>query len=244
MQNYSRELAEELKDTAFLERFLEVYFRNGFGSLPKREIDLMLLELAIAHAPSWRETLPPTYELARNLRISPRRLRSMLDQVAYRDESKGDDWCRERLIEALRSAEKIRDGAMVQLQIDDGLVRDYAIAKVRRGFGVVDSSFNSAVIKLSGEKFAALTLELFEKEQAAVLSTISPDDRRARQDSRGSKGPVRLFVDAFVGKLGGMAAETLVSVAFDLLAGSPLSAAKTAARALSSSGQAALRPVA
>ena len=136
-------------------------------------------------------------------------------------------------MEALRNAEKIKDGAWVQLQIDDGLVRDFAKAKARAGFGVVDSSFNSAVVKLTGKSFAALALALCPAEQAALLDSIHPDERAAQQNKRKNKGPIRLFVDAFAKKAGETAGKELVEMGFDLLSGG-VTAVK---RAIPSSGQ-------
>jgi len=213
-------LAEDLKDTDFLSSFLELYIRNGYGSLPKRETELALLDLMIKFRPEWREAPPRAFELARLLRISQSRARSLLDEIAYRDESKTDDWCREQLRAALLRAEKVKSDQWVQLQLDDGLIREFAVAEVRKGYGVVDSSFNSAIIKLSGEKFVALVLELLPVAEAERVIAALPDDvRQLQQNEQGSKGAIRLFVDAFAESAGQQAGKKAVNLGFTLLTG-------------------------
>jgi hypothetical protein len=213
-------LAEDLKETDFLRKFLELYIRNGYGSLPKRETELALLDLMIKFRQEWRDAPPNAFQLARGLRISQSRARSLLDEIAYRDETKTDDWCREELRAALLKAEKVKSDSWVQLQLDDGLVRDFAVAEVRKGYGIVDTSFNSAIIKLSGEKFAALVLESMPAVEAnRVIANISEEDREQQQNDQGTKGSIRLFVDAFAESAGQQAGKKAVNLGFALLTG-------------------------
>lgn len=205
---------------AFCREFFTVFVRNGYGSLPKREIDLLVLRLMIAHWRDGADSFRQTYDLARRLKLSPRRLRSMLDELAYRDDAKNDEWCRQQLKTALKSAEKIKDETWVHLQIDDGLVRDFATAKVREQFGIVDTSFNSAIIKLSGEKFVALVLSVVDQDiQRSVLTSIETVSSNVEADQQKSKNPIRLFVDAFAESAGEEAGKKSVSLGFTLLSG-------------------------
>ena len=220
MSEFIKSLAEELNETMFLEQFLDVFVRNGFGALPKREIELVLLQLIKTNAESWNEGPLPIYQLARNLKLSPKRLQNLFDELDYRDESKSEEWCDNQLKSILEHAEKIRDGEYIQFQIDDGLLRDYATAKVRAGYGIVDTSFNSAVIKLTGKRFVALAFELLdENTRNEMLEQIPIADRNAEQDAQNTKGSIRLFIDAFMVKAGETAGKKSVDLGFAILTG-------------------------
>jgi hypothetical protein len=214
------EFANNLKDSSFLEDFLEAYIRNGYGSLPKREIDLLILRLLLEQHSKWKSTLPTAFQLARNLRISTRRVQSLLDEIAFRDEAKTDEWCRAQLSDTLKSAEVLKSGNGVQFQIDDGLVRNYAIAVIREGYGVVDTSFNVSVIKLSGEKFAALTIQLLdETDRQKILDRAKPTSPNTNGGRSETKSPLRLFVDSFARSAGDKAGELTVRLGFAAMSG-------------------------
>ena len=101
-----------------------------------------------------------------------------------------------------------------------GLVRDFAVAQVRAGYGIVDHSFNSAIIKLTGDKFAALAIELMgADEQEKLLAEISEPDRKKEQDEQVTKSPIRLFVDAFATKAGETAGKKSVDLGFAIITG-------------------------
>ncbi|EBA04044.1 hypothetical protein RB2150_06073 [Rhodobacterales bacterium HTCC2150] len=220
MPDFLEETSKELNATNFNQDLLSIFIRNGFGALPKREIELTLLELLMKHAPNTVGSSPAIYSLARNLRLSPKRLQGLLDEIAYRDEAKTDDWCIAQLKSALQKAEKIQSGGAIQFQIDDGLVRDFAVAQVRAGYGIVDHSFNSAIIKLTGDKFAALAIELMDAgDQKKLMAQIPKPDQTKEQDKQETKSPIRLFVDAFATKAGETAGKKSVDLGFAIITG-------------------------
>lgn len=209
-----------LDANAFLQDFFTVFVRNGYGALPKREIELLVLELLLKHSSTWSSEEPPTYELARLLRISPRRLRSLLDDLAYRDAARDENWCRKQLRDILKKSEKIKHGTWIAVQIDDGLIRDFATATVRREFGIVDTSFNTAIVKLTGEKFGALAASVLEPEEwEPILEALDTAKMETEQDPKSPKSAIRLFIDAFATSAGEEAGKQTVDLGFTLLSG-------------------------
>ena len=216
MPSHEHDLITGLDKNSFVGEFIDVFTRNGYGALPKREIELLVLHLLQRH----NKELPTDYILARALKISPKRLQNMLDELSYRDEEKTDEWCKEKIKEILRNAEKIKDGTWVKFQVDDGLLRDFVYAKVRSSFGIVDTSFNSSIVKISGEQFGALILELTdEKERRSILDQISSAEKNRQQNKEKSKTPIRLFIDAFAKKAGETAGKKSVDLGFAILTG-------------------------
>ena len=71
----------------------------------------------------------------------------------------------------------------VKIQLDDAVLRGYAEKIVRSEFGIVDSSFNSAILQLSGEKYLLLCLTVLTPDERAqaerALGEFYPDQPRA-----------------------------------------------------------------
>ena len=74
MPNFLEDVSKQLNKTDFNKEFLGIFVRNGFGALPKREIELTLLELLMKYASKSVGSNSAVYNLARKLRLSPRRL--------------------------------------------------------------------------------------------------------------------------------------------------------------------------
>ena len=79
MPNFLEDVSKQLNKTDFNKEFLGIFVRNGFGALPKREIELTLLELLMKYASKSVGSNSAVYNLARKLRLSPRRLQGLLD---------------------------------------------------------------------------------------------------------------------------------------------------------------------
>lgn len=213
-----QELADDLNETGFAREFIAQYMNRGFGTLTKREVDLLVMQLLVKYRRAWSLDRPSDYEIARQLAISPRKVRSMLDELAYRDPSKDDEWCRKQLLEILRDAEKHVDEGYVRVQIDDGLVRAYATAKIRAAMGLVDSSFNTSIVSLSGERYAALVLELIEDDRSKKLLSYLPTDVEDDQAEK-SPSPIKLFIDEFAKAAGKESGSQLVKLGVTLITG-------------------------
>jgi len=211
-----KKIIEDLNKADFIKDFLAIFVRNGYGSLPKREIELLILQLMHKHSANFCTGKEEIYNLARQLKISPKRLQNLFDELSYRDSEKTEDWCKEQLKEILQNAELTPSGNAVKFQIDEGLIRDYATAKVRAAYGIVDTSFNTSVIKISGEQFTALALEIIaEKERKAILKKL---EQVAKSETQ-KRGAFRKFIDGFAESAGKQAGRKTVDLGFAVLTG-------------------------
>lgn len=209
-QKTAADLAAKLKHTDFIEKLLAGYINQGFGQMPARQMQLLLLELLTKEIPDWKRN-PPVWDMSRKLRISPKRLRGLLDDIAYMDTEKTDDWCATELQKILSNDhELVADGKAIRVQIDDGLVRDYAISQVRERFGLVEFGMNSSIIELSGEKFAMLAISLLDENDAAkLIESIGQIDEGTPKD----RAAYKLFIDEFTKAAGKEAGTKLTRLA-------------------------------
>ena len=216
--NKITDVAEKVKETEFLNELLTQFVERGLGSLPGRETTITLVDLLLTYHPDWKNNSPEDYEIARLLRTSPRKIRNIRDELGYRDRSRDDAWCRQRLIDILNTAKRIHDETFVWFQIDDGLVRDYTQKLVRESCGIIEYGFNKSIIKISGEQFAALVLAVMpEEKQQELIGTIPEKIREENQDDRQSKTPIQLFVDSFAKQAGKEAGKKATNLAFSVL---------------------------
>ena len=191
-QKTASDLAAELKETDFIEELLNGYISQGFGQMPARQMQLLILELLTKKISGWEKN-PPVWDMSRKLRISPKRLRGLLDDIAYMDTEKTDDWCAAELKDILSNdIEIVPNGEAIRVQIDDGLVRDYAISQVRKRFGLVDFGMNSAIIELSSKKFAMLAMALLEKDEVEKLVKAIG---QKNNDTSKDRAAYKLFID-------------------------------------------------
>ena len=203
---------------AFAEEFLDKYTAVGFGALSKREVDLLLIHLLQKHLHGFRSK--SDFDAALSLRTTKRKIRGLRDEVSFR-ETNGEELLNAHLRNELRRAEVLpSDHGMVKIQLDDAVLRGYAEKIVRTEFGIVDSSFNSAILQLSGEKYLLLCLTVLtpeEREQAQqALQAFG-------QDQQGPGAPqsslFNQFKDAFVLGVGQQVGKLCVSGAMALVTG-------------------------
>ncbi len=215
-----RDIAEQVKNTQFLNDLLEEFVIRGLGSLPGRETTIALVKLLLDHHPDWKENPPADYEIARLLRTSPRKIRNIRDEIGYRDTKRDDDWCKKQLKEEVLRAERVQDGNYVTFQIDDGLVRDYARKLVRDNYGVFESGLNTAIVKISGQAFIALALSVIpDSDKDTLLASLPKEIEDTHQDERIEKNPIRLFVESFADSAGKEAGKQTIDLAFTVLTG-------------------------
>lgn len=213
-------VVKNVQNTPFLFELLSEFVVRGLGSLPGRETTIAVVDLLLKHHSEWSKHPPNDFELARLLRTSPRKIRNIRDEIAYRDTRHDDDWCEKRLAAVLKTAQRLQDGAYVTFQIDDGLIRDYAQKLVRENYGVFESGINSSVVKISGETFMALVMSLLNPDDRQSVIDSAPDNMLIKQqDAQRSKTPLRLFIESFSSAAGKEAGKQSVDLAFTLLTG-------------------------
>jgi len=213
-------IAASLKETDFLKQLLATLVERGLGTLPARETALTFIDLLFKHHPEWKTSPPGDYELARILKTSPKRIRSIRDDLSYRDDKKSEDWCKKSLAEILRSAERVKEGDYIVFQVDDGLLRDYAQKLVRKNEGIFEAGFVSSTIKISGKSFIGLALLLLDDDaREKVLASIPEDKKNEVKESSKTNNPLRVFVESFVKGAGAQAGKKAVDLGFTLMTG-------------------------
>lgn len=223
------------KAADFAREFLSRYTAVGFGALSKREVDLMLLQLLQDHMPGFNAK--NDFDAAIALRTTKRKVRGLRDEISYR-EAETDERLKARLREELKNAEVLEgDHGKVMVQLDDAVLRGFAEKIVRTEYGMVDSSFNRAILQLSGEKFLFLAFSvLTDDERQTAIDAVQEIQADSKRETKSEKTPFKIFRDAFIMGAGRHAGKLCVSGAVALVtsgaslvleSAEPVKAAKT-----------------
>jgi len=149
---------------SFFNDFVNAYLKEGFTNLPKKEIDLLFLDLLIKHHQEWKSATPDTFRLATALRIKRGKLRSMLDELSYRH-VESDEQLKEKLKIILEKGETDILHEKVRIQIESSYLREYTKQIVLDDSGLVDTSFDKTIIVLTPDKYLFLVMEVLGAEK-------------------------------------------------------------------------------
>jgi hypothetical protein len=186
----SKGINADKKDTmaSFGELFLDGYLSKGFGTLNKREVDLLVLQsmLQSRYQGPFDTVLAEIdeVELSRELKVRTSRVRSMLTDLQYRH-MPSEETLNERLKAAISSGEYDQHSNVIRLQIPNILVREHA-KRLARGHGIVDKALDSSIIQMQPRTFVALGLELLSEEfEKQVFQSIPKAKLRGAETSSG-----------------------------------------------------------
>ena len=190
-------LSSKLNNAKFAVVFLENYLVGGLGSLPKREIDLLVLRAyleATLNVPIQTALAKADpYQLGRELNIRATRIRIMLDDLRYRYAPTDED-LNFQLLEALKEGEVVIDKNYVRIQIDDLLLRDHVRKIVKENLGIVDTSFDRTIISLTPDKFLALAVSTQDRATQEELEKRLKAFRLKSDIAASKEGPVTWFI--------------------------------------------------
>nr|WP_314785142.1 hypothetical protein [Olsenella uli] len=168
----------------FGREFISYYCEEQpFGSASKRNTDVEIIRLLRKHRLIDFDSAAGQYKAALKLKITEARLRNLLFEVKITEEDSDirvrEDFCTLLVRSWVNKPDKRPDtGMMPNLVVDDALLRQYIGMWASMTAEVVDSSFNSRVLKMSKDGCARLLLTAFG---CPDLRTIERDDQRAKE---------------------------------------------------------------
>ncbi len=183
----------------------------AFGALPKREMDLLLLEALIAVG--YLDSSPDLYSLVRLLRTTKSRARALLyeRELRLRDSAQLDEMVRS----ALRRPLLQKQGEVFCIEVENPLVADHVRALLREVGHASDGSFSPSLIRISLDAAAALIERMIEKSERpalkkALVAAGAPD--------KSLKGAIHGVLTKVGSKVAGKAGEALMEDAAGYIA--------------------------
>jgi len=149
-----------------LDRFLESFLNPAFGSLPKAEIEILVLDLLEQTGRITEIEKSTQYLLATKLRISPTKAKNLLYNWSLRkkyEEKQFKEMLEKILLNPKYKTHRDNDGWFF-LQIENPLLLEYVKNRIQQLEHIPDGSFSSKIIKLQAEAFADLIEDCIGKE--------------------------------------------------------------------------------
>ncbi len=168
MKSVSEELGSEGLES-FARAFLDRYQQAGFGRLPKREIDVLVLHLLERYAPRYADESDTA--LARQLGTTPSRVKGWRTDARYLYWSDDDqlELVRRTVFGAIANDAYTTEADTVIVEVYDAFVKQQVVDILRKAHQLHDTSFNSSLLKLSRNAFWSLVAATLPQSQVDLL---------------------------------------------------------------------------
>lgn len=168
--------ADEAKCRAVLSHVLEEYGKPAFGALPKKEVDLLILEalVQVGHL----DFEPSLYHLIQRLKVTRSKARTLLYERDLR--RLGNEQLNDLLRATLSQPLVLKQGEIFCLEIENPLVIDHLKDKLKHLGHATDGSFSPSLVKLSTDAFSSLIAgsapsSKHSEIKAALVKAGAPD---------------------------------------------------------------------
>lgn len=161
---------------ATFDKFLNKYLSPSFGALPKREVDLEVLEALVEIG--YLETDPKVYELITKLRVTRSKARGLLYDRELRRLAESD--LKELVVSAISYAIPHKDGDLFVLEVENPYALDHLRHLVQQSGHASDGSFSSSIIRLSLAAYSDLLASILDhgqkdKVKAGLIKAGAPE---------------------------------------------------------------------
>jgi len=198
--------------TTFANKFLTKFLENGFGSLPKREIEIYIMNLLLEDGQFINNNGDIDFhEISLILKLSETKVRNLIYEVELKYRNNNNFL--EQLIELIEKQKYEVDGDKIKFSIQSPLLKQYFEYEIRKlPNSISDGSFSKNIVTISKETFEKLLISLY-KDDEKINEFINklPDDKKEIIKDKDSL--FREFVKEFIKRSGSRSADLI----FDIL---------------------------
>lgn len=139
-----------------LEEMLQKYSNPSFGSMSKRDIDILMFtalqDLGII------DSNPQIYDVVRLLHITRSKARNLIYESTLRrqEADKMDAYLKKELERVIVQPKFLKEGDKICIEIDNPLLIDYIRQQLRDLGHITDGSFSSELVKMTSNAFTDL----------------------------------------------------------------------------------------
>ena len=157
--------------TAFEDEFLDHYLRLGLGSLPKGDIDALVIALLDKYGVkgSGPHTQMSNQALSEKLRTTVSRIKRLRYDAALKFGTNIEDEAKGRLLAAIGSATLENETSRICLIIEDSLAKNWLQGKLKDSKQIFDHSFNVEILRVPAEGLFQVLDQIYDAQQLADL---------------------------------------------------------------------------
>ena len=194
--------------TVFANNFLNKFLENGFGSLPKREIEIYIMNLLLEDGQFINENGDIDFhEISLILKLSETKVRNLIYEVELKYRNNHNFL--EQLIELIEKQKYEVDGDKIKFSIQSPLLKQYFEYEIRKlPNSISDGSFSKNIVTISKETFEKLLKSLY-KDDDKINKFIDklPDDKKKIIKDKDSL--FKEFVREFIKRSGSRSADLI-----------------------------------
>lgn len=178
----------------FEQEFLENYLRFGLGSMPKSDIDALVMHLIDCYGFDGSGPMGgySNQTASERLKTPSSKIKKLRYDAALKFGGRIEDQAIGRLLAALSKATIESDGEKICLIIEDSLAKNWLQGQLKIHQQIFDHSFNTEIIKVSAVGLFQVLSTVFDKEE---LEAFSEDYKKAKQKA-GSEERKKFFMSA------------------------------------------------
>lgn len=197
---------------SFAKNFLNRFLHNGFGTLPKREIEILVMHLLLKDGVLRPEGRVDHHEISVKLRLPESRVRSLIYEVELKHGNAIN--IIDEIIHIIESDRYSISGTKVKISVHSPLVKQHIEYKIRKLNGVSDGSFGKHIISLELSTFQRLLEDLYGNQPlpdtiAAYISDQEEPDQTPAPQQHLISVAFGEFIRAFSAESGTMSARLL-----------------------------------
>ena len=157
----------------FESEFLDYYLRLGLGSMPKSDIDALVMSLIDKYGLNGSSSLKPLSNqiVSERLKTPVAKIKKLRYEAALKFGGKVEEEAQIRLLAALSNASLESDGKKVCIIIEDTLAKSWLQGQLKIHQQIFDHPFNTEVIRVSGEGLFSVLASIFDPEQTEIFKS-------------------------------------------------------------------------
>lgn len=159
----------------FVNMFLGTALKNGFDSMKKRDLDVLLFHCLVEHGDLRGRN---NNQLSLLLQIPESRVASLKREERLRFGDVNDEWVKNETIKLLKHSKLKPDSGSIKFSVEDPLLKDCLNAKLKDLGRFGDSSFNSEIMSVDSYAFGELIEALLGEEAEEVRQRVQEEAQR------------------------------------------------------------------
>lgn len=153
----------------FKEDFLENYLKFGLGSMPKSDIDALVMHLLDIYGTNGSGPLSiySNQTVSERLKTPVSKVKKVRYDAALKFGGRIEDQAKGRLLAAISKASLEPDGEKILLIIEDTLAKNWLQGQLKIHQHIFDYSFNTEIVKVSVTGLFQVLESVFDAEEIA-----------------------------------------------------------------------------
>ncbi|MBT9541332.1 hypothetical protein [Thiobacillus sp.] len=153
--------------------FLENYLKFGLGSMPKSDVDALVMYLLDTYGPNGSGPLAiySNQTVSERLKTPVAKIKKLRYDAALKFGGRIEDQAMGRLLAALSKASIEPDGEKICLIIEDSLAKNWLQGQLKIHQHIFDYSFNTEIVKVSSAGLFQVLETVFDKVELENLKT-------------------------------------------------------------------------